>query len=130
MTKNPFYLALASLLYFTSLIGIPILDFHQLPAPPIPENHPIRELDQHMVTVRGFWYPLNKNDGVLAPQPNLRSCCIGSHDKIYKQIVVKDTACHFSTNQIATLEGVFQIKPEYDEQNNLTQLYLLIRKNN
>lgn len=111
--------------YASSLTGTLTLELLQLPTPPIAENHPIRTMDRQIVTVRGFWYPLNEHEGILAAQPNLKSCCIGSSDKIYKQIIVKNAPSQFPLNQIVTLHGVFEINPGYDEENNLTQFYVL-----
>jgi hypothetical protein len=128
MTKHPLFLLFGLVCYASNLTGTLSLELHQLPTPPIAENHPIRAMDQQIVTVRGFWYPLNEHEGILAAQPNLRSCCVGSSDKIYKQIVVKDAPCQFPPNQIVTLQGLFQINPGYDEHNNLIQFYILLHK--
>lgn len=121
-----FYCLLTCFLPIINLVGALTLELHQLPTHPIDEKDPIRAMDHQIVTVRGFWHPLNASEGILTPQPNLRTCCIGSPKKIYTQIVVKDVGFQFPPNKIATLEGEFRIKPEYDDQNNLTQVYVLL----
>jgi hypothetical protein len=127
MTKcSSFLLGLAC--YTFNLAGTLNLELHQLPAPPLAESHPIRTMDQQIVIVKGFWYPLNEHEGILTAQPNLRSCCVRASNNIYKQIFVKNTPCQFPPNQIVTMQGLFQINPSYDEQNNLTEFYVLIHK--
>lgn len=49
------------------------------------------DLQDHIneeITIRGFLYESQDGSYVLAPQPNLRSCCVGSDAKAKEQIVV------------------------------------------
>lgn len=41
-----------------------------------------------VVTVRGFLYKLDEDQWVMAREPNLRTCCIGSVEKSTEQILV------------------------------------------
>lgn len=77
------------------------------------------------IQVRGFWYPLSENQGVLAPYPHLKSCCIGSLPSLGDQIFVTGEVNQIATKQPVTLQGLFKIAPQYDNQGKIIQFYVL-----
>ena len=42
----------------------------------------------NQIVIRGFLYPRDNKDWVLAKEPNLKSCCVGSPNKAKSQIVL------------------------------------------
>jgi len=78
------------------------------------------------VHVRGFWYPLSGEEGVLASHPLLKSCCLQTPSKIDQQILVKGKALAFLPSQRAlTVKGVFNIQPAFNSKGELVQLFVL-----
>ena len=77
------------------------------------------------ISIRGFWYPLNENQGILSSSPHLKSCCVGAAHSIHQQILVENISEHVSTQQPVTLEGIFKINPKYHPDGQLSQLYVL-----
>lgn len=80
---------------------------------------------EQVVQLRGFWTPLNENEGILSSQINLKSCCVRSPAKIQEQVLVKGDVHSFPTQSAITLEGIFRIDPIRNAQGNLIQLYVL-----
>ena len=60
-------------------------------------------VDLDLVQIRGFLYETTDKRLVLAEEPNLKSCCVGSPAKRRRQIVILET-----TVSGAVLEGVGQ----------------------
>lgn len=72
--------------------------------------------EQHKETsveVRGFLYTTSDGKVLLAPQPNLRSCCVGSPAKIHEQIALLDLQKVPITTQAVNVQGIFHL----DESN-------------
>lgn len=90
------------------------------------ETQSIYSLQNQVVRVRGFWYPLTANQGILASTPHLKSCCIKAPAKIYQQLIVKGDLASLSSQKAITLEGIFKIDPQYNSEKELIQLYVLI----
>jgi hypothetical protein len=80
---------------------------------------------EKQVQVRGFWYPLNEQEGILASYPDLKSCCVGSAHSVNEQVFVKNFFESITTKQLVTLEGIFKINPKYNQKGELIQLYVL-----
>ena len=78
-----------------------------------------------IVHVRGFWYPLSSNEGILAKEPHLKSCCIKAPSKITQQIFVKNAPFSLSPGRAVTLEGLFTVEPRYSPDGELVQFYVL-----
>ncbi|MFI5344137.1 MAG: hypothetical protein ACHQUC_07950 [Chlamydiales bacterium] len=79
--------------------------------------------NERLVNVRGFLYRHSSGELILASQPNLKSCCVGSQQLVYQQILV-----HGSLDpeaQAVTLQGIFKIDPQYNDQGQITSLYRL-----
>lgn len=78
---------------------------------------------EQIVQVRGFLYPLESGELILAHQPNLKSCCVGAQSLINQQILVQDKV---STSLSAIqLKGIFLLDPHYNAKHELTSLYTL-----
>lgn len=76
------------------------------------------------VQIRGFWYPLTADQGILAKTPQLKSCCINAPTKITEQVLVKGNISAAAQRAI-TLEGTFKIEPLHNAQGELVQFYIL-----
>lgn len=77
------------------------------------------------VQIRGFLYTSQQlNTMILAAQPDLKSCCVGTESKIEKQIIIKGIE-PFSTLQALTLEGVLTLNPSYNDVGKVTHLFVL-----
>lgn len=61
------------------------------------------------VIIRGFWYPISSEEGVLASHTNLKSCCVGKPTAMASQILVKGDVSNFPEGRALTLEGVLNM---------------------
>jgi hypothetical protein len=77
------------------------------------------------VLIRGFLYCSETGTWVLSPEPNLKSCCAGSVDKVFRQIFVEGVSENPSNNRAVTLCGTFAINPLHNDSGELIQLYSL-----
>lgn len=73
-----------------------------------------KSFDGKKVQIRGFLYPLQDDRWVLSPEPHLKTCCVGSKEKTDQQIFLHGAFKPLS-NDMVTLEGVFEIHPNIDE---------------
>lgn len=89
------------------------------------QTNPLWTFQDREVEVRGFWYPLSPDQGILAPTPNLKSCCIGTPTKVSQQLIVKGRLPSSYDQQAVAVRGVFKIEPLYDFEGQLIQLYVL-----
>lgn len=85
----------------------------------------LEHLQGQQVRVRGFWYPLSLDRGILAPTPHLKSCCIQSPKKIQQQLIVNGELSSLTSQWAVTLEGIFKIDPRYNAAGSLMQFYVL-----
>lgn len=69
-----------------------------------------KELNNSQVEVRGFLYS-NQNVLILADEPNLKSCCVGSAKNKNRQIQIKDFQEEYPSHQVVTVQGLLT----YDE---------------
>lgn len=79
---------------------------------------------QH-VQVRGFWYPISDNEGILDSQADMKSCCLAKPTKIHQQLIVKGQVFSHLRHRVINLEGIFKIDPQYNQNGQLRQLYVL-----
>ncbi|NGX41747.1 MAG: hypothetical protein K940chlam7_00019 [Chlamydiae bacterium] len=93
----------------------PMLTFNDL------KNHSTHQ-DQ-VVTIRGFLYQTQGGDWVLAEEPNLKTCCVGSAKKIDRQIFVSGEFGNPERVLAVTLQGRFDAKPTMDSKGNIKKLY-------
>lgn len=81
------------------------------------------DFNNRLVNVRGFLYHNSSGELILASQPNLKSCCIGSQGLVYQQILVRGKLDPEA--QVVTLQGIFKIDPQHNEQGQIIRLYSL-----
>jgi hypothetical protein len=82
---------------------------------------------QKTICIRGFLYQTDAGRWLLAATPNMKSCCVGSSDKITQQIFLSApfTAPAKAAIEAVSVQGTFSIEPLWDAQGNLTQLFSL-----
>ncbi len=89
------------------------------------EDLPLWNLHGKDVLIRGFWYPLSRDMGILSSQTNLKNCCLKIHTKVHQQIFVKGDISSFCSQKALTIEGIFTIEPIYNSEGHLVQLFVL-----
>ncbi len=124
-------------LIFTALTGEGprLLTFQELSMPhqnlspkmtsdSLPRN--LVELHGQEVKVRGFLYKTPDDQWILASQPDLKSCCVGTNNMVSQQIYLKtDLLTNNTPSNVITLSGKFFINPIWNDKQELSQLYLL-----
>lgn len=63
------------------------------------------------VEVRGFIYYLASKQWILAPEPNLQSCCLGSKEKARKQLLVQGSLPPSLSSSAIVIQGILQRLP-------------------
>lgn len=74
------------------------------------------------IQIRGFLYKIS-DKYVLAKEPELKSCCIGTASKTHEQIFILGEFPE--TSYALTLQGHLQVRPVYDLEGRLIELYHL-----
>ncbi len=77
------------------------------------------------VKIRGFLYQDANKEWILASEPNLKTCCVGSQTKILQQIRVIGTIADQAYPQVMALKGVMFVESQYDDNGDLVSLYRL-----
>lgn len=109
-----------------SLFATHTVNFDALSMEQAKENRHLLSLKGEVIQIRGFWYPLSNEEGILASHPELKSCCLRAPTKIDNQVIVKgDNLALLQPQRALTLEGVFNIAPAYNEKGELVQLFVL-----
>lgn len=115
-----------NLIAFTCLAADPLmLKFEDFSIENSGKNSSLWNLQGQEIQMRGFWYSLSPNEGLLASQPHLKSCCFKAPAKIEQQLLVKGDVTSFSSQRAITVEGIFKIEPIYDSERRLVQLFTL-----
>lgn len=78
---------------------------------------------EHQVQIRGFLYQAPDQQWMIASEPNLKSCCIGSSNKIAHQILLSGNIPTLDFSHAVTIQGRFLIEPVWDSNGVLTKLY-------
>ncbi len=58
-----------------------------------------------IIEIRGFLYQTPKGEWILAAEPNLKSCCLGSHEKKARQIILIGQFDRTAINRVITVQG-------------------------
>lgn len=103
-----------------------ILSFDESFPDNLPENPTLMTYQGERVQLRGFWYP---DEGILASETNLKSCCVKSENNVLKRVLVKGEIGPISPQRAHTLEGTFKIDPIFNEKGSLIQFYVLENAN-
>lgn len=77
------------------------------------------------VTVRGFLYQSLDRRWILASEPNLKTCCVGSPRKVWQQIIVDGEFESVPSNKVVQIAGTLIVDPVRDDKNALTQVFRL-----
>jgi hypothetical protein len=102
------------------------LNFADFPSEFSTEGNPLLPLQHQVVQIRGFWYPISADKGILSPFPGLKSCCLTSSAKLPQQLLVKTKQLSsLPALQVVTLEGIFNIEPLYNGDGEPIQFYTL-----
>ena len=110
------------------LSAAPLLNFDDFSFENAKETGSLWSLQGQVVQVRGFWYPLSGEEGILTPHPQLKSCCLRAPNKIEQQVLIKGAAlAMLSPQKVLSLEGTFHIQPAYNAKGELIQLFVLER---
>ena len=65
-------------------------------------------INGELIQIRGFLYKTDRSEMILAAEPNLKSCCIGSTVKKHKQLLVfGDVGSSLNQKTAVTLKGTF-----------------------
>ena len=83
-------------------------------------NQPIsleeaQQFDQHPVSVTGFLYTHPSGYQILAHQPNLKSCCIGSKSLAYQQLLVIPPLPE--SLAAVKIQGIFSLNSQKNAEN-------------
>lgn len=105
-----------------ALLGILLLSF--------PVEVTINQLadsswDGSEIEIRGFLYPQSEHQWILSSEPALKTCCVASRDLVQQQIFISGDFSHVSYGQAVVLRGTFLMKPRWDDQGRLLQMYVL-----
>lgn len=103
----------------------PVLKLSEFPSDVPVDSHPIRSLQGKKVHIRGFWYPITPNGGVLAATPHVKSCCLKAPAKIYQQVIVQGSTPSDGYQRAVTFEGIFKIEPLVNKEGEVIQYYVL-----
>ena len=95
----------------------PIVDLTTLPSNP--------SFQGERVQVRGFWYPQAPTEGILSPDPGLKSCCLAAPSTLHQRLFVKGEVSAIPSARAVTIEGILKMHPLYNEEGVLTQYYVL-----
>jgi hypothetical protein len=142
-----FFIFWMPLLIPCSMEALAILDFNQLKEwgeiNGAIEDHPdsafgnhsvklkkddiIKKWHNQHVQIRGFLYHAPDGRWILASEPNLKTCCIGSSAKSLQQITVLGAFDEIPLSQAVALQGTFQIEgPLWNKQSGPIIRYYLI----
>jgi hypothetical protein len=127
-TKPIVYLLTLTCCLGCSATPLPRFTMTDLPSvAPSFDLDPLLPYHNQRIQIRGFWYPLNGDQGILAAQPHLKSCCLTPSSTIGRQLTVKPRTKRepWTVERAMTLEGIFKIEPLYDEEGRLIQYYVL-----
>jgi len=68
----------------------------------------VSQADGKQVTMRGFLYPKEDGSWILAPQPNMKSCCLNTK----RHVVVLGDFSNIPSYKAITITGTFIVEPQ------------------
>lgn len=77
------------------------------------------------IKVRGFLYHSLDKRWILASEPGLKTCCVGSSRKVWQQILVDGEFDNVALGTVVEMKGNLQVDPKWDEKKDLKQVYRL-----
>lgn len=86
------------------------LDFHALK-----DQSRMEFIKGKKVKIRGFLYSNGKDEWILAADPHLKTCCIGSKEKAAQQIFLDGKFSEKLVNQVIEVEGILNFDPNENE---------------
>ena len=90
-----------------------VLSFQDLEKAANDGEDTISSLHLTPVNIRGFLYTTSDGKTVLASEPNLKSCCVGSRDKRPKQLIIYgDQTLNVRSDVAVTLNGILETNPK------------------
>lgn len=126
------FLIIYVLFAFGMLSGEPLtLSFQQLHPPVEVTENTVAFLKEQSafhgqtVNIRGFLYQEPEGQWILASEPNLKTCCIGTSKKVTQQIFLSAPFTAEALRHAVTVKGDFVIKPIWNKDGSLHQLYQL-----
>lgn len=99
------------------------LSFQDLSEPA--ESQLYRKYHNKEVVIRGFIYETAGGEKILAAQPDVKSCCVGSKDKTSEQILLVGNITLEDASKAYLVQGKFVVDPKKDESNKIVSLYRL-----
>lgn len=84
------------------------------------------------LSLRGFLYRSEDGQWILSPEPNLRSCCIGTKLKKDTQIALEGQLDESSINKAVTVKGIWSKEPRFQlshaqiEKNDIASIWWII----
>lgn len=89
-----------------------LLSFHELERKVGEGEASLKEINGSIIQIRGFLYQANGGQTVLASEPNLKTCCVGSEAKRTKQLLVEGVHLPNAPSDLAVnLIGTLEIDP-------------------
>lgn len=85
----------------------------------------LKNYHQQTVSIKGYVFEAPAGDWVLAGEPSLRSCCIGSEKEVFNQVYLeckKDPTYH---NKEVIVEGVFTVEVLKNIDGEFVRVYTL-----
>lgn len=101
-------------LTFQLLEKLPALEASSAVEVQIPKE--IMHFHNSEVHIRGFLFRSTEGELLLASEPNLKSCCVGSQEKITRQLVIAgNLELPKGFSKAVSLEGRFRVDPIKDK---------------
>ena len=116
-------LIILSILSF--IVRCTALTFEDLPETEPPLSHSLWDYHDQLIEIRGFFYSIDDSKGILASQPDLKSCCVAAPSKISQQLFLQGDLVNLPHQRAVTVKGIFKIHPVYENNGDLKQLYFL-----
>lgn len=86
----------------------------------------VGKFSHQKVRIRGFIFKSDSGEWILAAEPNLKSCCVGSRERANQQIVILGEVGEIGmSGQVIDVEGTLVIDPIKDSDGRWRRIYTL-----